>query len=410
MTFEFNQIGRKGTRGPLDGIRIIDMTTVLFGPYCTLLLGDMGADVIKVESLEGDNTRSIGPSRHPGMAAMFLGLNRNKRSISVDLKQPQGRKIVMDLAKDADVFLSNVRPKALQRLGLCYADLRESNPGIVYCNAVGYGQKGPYADYPAFDDTIQAMSGTAALQAEFSGEPQYAATALADKSTGLMLALAIVSAVRNAEKTGAGQVVEVPLFETMVSFNLVEHLFGSVFVPALSEPKYPRVISPFRKPYKTQDGYLAVMPYNDGQWRRFFCVIGRADMASDERFGDMAARTRNIDALYQMLATAVEEKTSSEWLELLQSNDIPAVPVKGLGELLDDPQLAASGFFAPEHHPSEGELLCVPSPIAFSATPAALRRHAPRLGEHSVEILAQLGYGQSAIDSLKASGTIKDAA
>lgn len=394
--------------GALDGVRVIDMSSVLFGPYCTQWLGDMGADVIKVEGLEGDSTRNTGPARHPGMAAVFLGNNRNKRSIAIDVKRPEGREVVRSLLASADVFVTNVRPKAVQRLGLDYASVREANPRLVYCKAVGYGQDGPYAAYPAFDDTIQAMSGSAALQAEFAGEPQYIGAAVADKASGVMLALAIVTALRHAERTGQGQEVEVPMFESMVSFNLVEHLYGSTFVPPLSGPRYPRVVSKYRRPYRTRDGYLAVVPYNDAQWTKFFSLIGKPGLMEEPRFSTMAERTRNIDALYELLAGEIAGRTSAEWLELLRQADIPAVPVKTLAELVeDDPHLKQTGFFRQVDHPTEGRIVQTSPPLRMPASPLGLRRHAPLLGEHTVEILREMGRSRTEIEALLASGALK---
>ncbi len=394
--------------GALDGVRVVDMTTMLFGPYCTMWLGDMGADVIKVEGLEGDNTRNIGPARHPDMAGVFLGANRNKRSVALDAKTPEGRAVLTALIASADIFVTNVRPNAVRRLGLDYESVRGNNRKLVYVKAVGYGQDGPYAAYPAFDDTIQAMSGCAALQAEFAGVPQYVASAMADKTSGAVLALAVVAALRHAERTGQGQEIELPMFETMVSFNLVEHLYGCSFAPPLGEARYPRVVSRFRRPYQTRDGYIAVLPYNDAQWTRFFETIGRPDLMREPRFASVGERTRNIDALYELLAKEMTTRTSAEWLEALRQADVPAVPVKSLPELVkDDPHLHQTGFFQEVEHPTEGRVVMTAPPARMPASPLGLRRHAPGLGEHTVDILRELGHSQTEIDRLLKSGAFK---
>ena len=393
--------------GALHGLRVVDMTSVLFGPYCTQWLGDMGADVVKVESLAGDSTRNTGPSRNAGMASVFLGSNRNKRSIALDAKRPEVLDVLKSLIRGADVFITNVRPLAVERLGLGYAAAKAENPRIVYCSAVGYGQQGEYAARPAFDDTIQAMSGIAALQAEFAGEPQYVGSAVADKVGGLVAALAIVAAVRHAERTGEGQEVEVPMFETMVSFNLVEHLYGSTFEPPMGEPRYPRVVSKFRRPYRTLDGHIAVIPYNDGQWKKFFDLVGQPGLMQEPRFATMAQRTRNIDALYELLAGHIATRTSEEWLRLLQTADIPAVPVRTLSQLVaDDRHLKQTGFFQQVEHPTEGPIVHTAPPVRMGASPAGLRRHAPTLGQHTAEILREIGRSPEDIEQLRAIGAI----
>ncbi|RCW68609.1 CaiB/BaiF CoA transferase family protein [Pseudorhodoferax soli] len=394
-------------RGALDGVRVIDMTTVLFGPYGTQWLGDMGADVIKVEGLGGDSTRITGPCRNLGMASMFLGCNRNKRSLALDVKHPAGLEVIKALIREADVFVTNVRPLAVDRLGLGYAQLQQDSPRLVYCNAVGYGQTGPYAARPALDDTIQAMSGSAALQAEFAGEPQYVGSAVADKVSGLVLALALVAAVRHAERTGQGQQVEVPMYETMVAFNLVEHLYGSSFVPSMGEPRYPRVVSKFRRPYRTLDGYIAVVPYGDIHWKRFFDLVGQPDLMLQERFSTMDARTRNIDVLYGLLADQIASRTTAEWLDLLQSADIPAVQVRSLSQIVaGDAHLTATGFFEQVEHPTEGPIVHCAPPVRMSGSPLGLRRHAPALGQDSMEILTELGLSGSEIEGLRSQGVI----
>jgi len=395
--------------GPLDGVRIVDLTSVLLGPYCTVLLGDMGADVIKVESFDGDSTRGVGPARHPGMSGVFLGVNRNKRSIAIDLKRPEGRTVLLDLVKGADVFVTNVRRKPLQRLGLEYPEMAAVHSSLIYCNAAGYGADGPCADDPAFDDIIQAHSGLAALQGCFNGQPQYVATVMADKGAGLMVALALTAAIRHRDRTGRGQQVDVPMFETLVSFNMVEHLYGRTFVPPIGEAVYPRPVSKYRRPYKTTDGYLSVLPYNDGQWLRFFAMVGREDLSADPRFATLAQRTVHTDMLYALIDEVMATRSSADWLSLLRRHDIPAVEVRHPNDLPDDPHLKATGFFEQVKHPSEGAMLAMRSPIRMSDSPVGLRRHAPRLGEHTRAILSEIGYGDDECGALLEGDVVREA-
>ncbi|NYT62475.1 CoA transferase [Alcaligenaceae bacterium] len=392
--------------GPLAGLRIVDLSSVLLGPFCTLILGDMGADVVKVETLSGDSTRSIGPARHAGMSAVFLSVNRNKRSIALDLKHPDGRAALLDLLRDADVFITNVRRKPLGRLGLSYEEVAAVNKEIIYCNAVGYAEGGPLQDEPAYDDIVQANSGIAALQAYFSGAPQYVATVMADKGAGMMAALAIMAAVRHREQTGKGQKVEVPMYESMVWFTMTEHLYGHTFVPPQGATVYPRPVSKFRRPYRTQDGYLAVVPYNDKQWLRFFKLIGQEELAADPRFISIDQRTLNIDALYGLLEDAIAQGTTAHWVQALGEIDIPAYPVRHPDELMQEPQLVATGFFRELEHPSEGPIVMMDSPMKLSDSPIGVRRHAPRLGEHSRELLTEIGYSKDKIVALATSGAI----
>ncbi len=398
-------VGR-GQQGPLSGIRIIDTTSVLFGPYCTQILGDMGADVIKIEGLDGDTIRGAGAARCPGMSGVFLSTNRNKRSIAVDMKSAGGKQVVMDLLKDADVFVTNIRRKALARLGFDYPSLVDHNRALIHCSAVGYGQGGAYEDRPAFDDTTQAISGLASLQAALAGEPGYVATAVADKISGLTLALAIVAAIRHRDVTGQGQQVEVPMFETMVAFNMLEHLAGRTFDPPMGPTMYPRAVSKYRKPYRTSDGYMAVMPYNDGQWARFFKLIGKPELASDPRFISMTSRTENVDSLYGLLAEEVSQRSTAWWQEALEREDIPAVPVKSIEDLLSDEHLLARGFFKRLEHPTEGTVLATAPPIQMSSSPLSIRRLAPRLGENTRELLHELGYEEGRVAALLEEGAI----
>ncbi|MFC4273622.1 CaiB/BaiF CoA transferase family protein [Achromobacter aloeverae] len=364
--------------GTLAGVRVVDMTSVAMGPYATQILADHGAEVIKVESPEGDVFRMSAPAAHAGMGPAYLNLNRNKYSVTLDAKAPADHASLLRLIDGADVFVSNVRPAALGRLGLDAATLRARNPRLIHCAAVGFGQDGPYAAHPAFDDIIQAMSGLADLQGRNSGAPSYVNTILADKVAGLTLAYAIPMALYERERSGQGQAIEVPMFETLVSFTLVEHMSGHSFVPPLGPMGYNRVLSPQRRPYRTRDGYLALLPYTDAQWRRFFALAGRDDLASDPRYADAAARARHFDELYQDLADIVVLRGTDEWLAQLADADIPHGPVNTPEALLDDPHLRATGYFQRMEHPTEGTLTTTGIPVRFSRTPGAIGRPAPR--------------------------------
>ncbi len=374
--------------GPLAGVKVVDLTTVAMGPYATQILGDMGADVIKVESPEGDVFRYAAPQRHKGMGAAFLNLNRNKRSIAMDLKLPEERARLVELVKDADVFVYNVRPQSMRKLGLDYETLAKVNPRIIYCGAYGFSEKGPYAGQPAFDDIIQAMSGIAALQGHNGGAgPEYVNTIIADKAAGLTAAYAIAMALYERERSGQGQAIEVPMYETIVSFTLLEHMAGETFVPAVGGMGYERVLSPNRKPYRTQDGYIGLLPYTTAQWQRFFAAAGESALAADPRVSDASRRSQNIDMLYAELARIVATKTTAQWEALLKDADIPMTPVRTPDDLLKDPHLAAVDFFHEVDHPSEGHMRTLGIPVAFSRTPGSVRSLPPRLDEHRDEIL-----------------------
>ena len=375
--------------GPLAGIRVVDMTTVVMGPYATQILGDMGADVVKVEPPAGDVFRHAAPMRNPGMGAAYLNLNRNKRSIALDLKRDADRATMLELLDRADVFVSNARPQALRKLGLDYETLRARNPRLVFCGTYGFSEKGPYAGRPAFDDVIQAMSGLAALQGHNSeAGPEYVNTIVADKCTGLTAAYAIAMALYEREKSGLGQAIEVPMLETMVSFNLVEHLAGESFVPAASAMGYERVLSPHRRPYRTRDGFIGLLPYTDAHWKRFF-ELAAPRHVGDPRFADAPSRSRNIHALYEILADLVAQRTTAEWQALLEGADIPMAPIVTPAGLLEDEHLRATGFFASARHPSEGQVRTVGIPVTFSRTPGSIRRLAPKLDEHGDEVRAE---------------------
>jgi len=390
--------------GPLAGVRVLDVTTVVLGPWAAQTLGDMGADVIKVEPPEGDTTRRLGPARHPGMGAFYLACNRNKRSLVLDLKQTAGRAALLRLAATADVILHNFRPGPAARLGLEYEPFRAVNPRLVYCATYGFRARGPYGTKPAYDDVIQAAAGLASLQTPLVGEPRYMPTIVADKTSSLAVLSAVLSALFHRERTGEGQAIEVPMFETVVAYVMVEHLYGETFVPPIETAGYKRILNRWRRPFRTTDGYLAVVPYTDADWRAFFALAGRADLQADPRFRTLESRLANIEALYEELAKIIAGRSSAEWLEALDRASVPAMVVNTLETLLVDPQLEATGFWKIVEHPTEGTLRVPDIPTTYSRTPAEIRRLPPRLGEHSREVLREAGFSEAEVDDLRASG------
>jgi crotonobetainyl-CoA:carnitine CoA-transferase CaiB-like acyl-CoA transferase len=395
--------------GPLQGIRIIDMTSVLMGPFATQTLGDMGADVVKVEAPQGDVVRQIGPARHDDMGPVFLNTNRNKRSLSLDLKRPEGIAVLRRLIADADVLVYNVRPQAMARLGLDHEAVEKINPRIVYAGLFGFGQDGPYAARPAYDDLIQGASTLSHLIARAGdGTPRYVPTAMADRVVGITAVSAILASLLARGRTGRGQRVDIPMFETMVGFVLGDHLGGLTYEPALDGGGYARHLSPHRRPYRTQDGYLCALVYNDKQWQGFLRAIGRESLlVEDARFASFANRSRNIDVVYEFLSDLFALRSTAEWTRLLEDADIPMMPMHDLDSVLEDPHLAATGFFSTVAHPTEGLIRSMRAPVSFFGTPAGPVKHAPGQGEHSVEILRQSGYSAEEIDALLASGAVQ---
>ena len=389
---------------PLDGIRVIDLTTTLAGPYCSQILGDFGADVIKVESPEGDAIRNAGPQRNMGMASTFMGCNRNKRSVVLNLKTQAGKTALWKLIEKAQVFLHAIRPQKITALGFDAASIMAQNPNIVYAALHGYHERGPYGGRPAYDDVIQ---GEAAITGTFDardGRPAMVPSSFVDKNTGLIAANGILAAIIQNLRTQEGVYVEIGMFEGIVAYNLVEHLYGRMFVPAKGDAGYARVISPYRRPHETRDGYICMLPYTDSQWGKFWEIADQPSLADDKRFLDMQARSQNINMLYGAAAEILKTKDTATWLKLLADSEIPAGPANTLENLFTDPHLEAIGFFREHHHPSEGPLIVPDTAYQFNGDSLPLRRSAPRLGEHTNEVLAEAGYSDTEIEDLTIQG------
>ena len=386
--------------GPLKGLKIIELTSVVLGPWAAQILADMGAEVIKVEAPFGDSNRQLGASRNPNMAALYLSNNRNKRSLVLDLKQASARDALLAIIKDSDVFLHNNRPQVMTKLKLEYSDVKSVNENIIYCGTYGYSKDGPYGEKGALDDSIQAASGIAALNELVLGEPRYLPTVVADKTTAITVVYSILAALFHRERTGNGQEVEVPMFETMVSFVMAEHIWGEVFEPPLGKAGYTRLMSHHRKPYKTKDGYIAVLPYMNNHWKTFCEKAGRQDLIDDDRFKNLSSRVENIDDTYAETGKILSTKTTQEWLDIFADTKVPVIVVNSLDDLFTDPHLEAVGFWQEFDHPTEGKLKMPGFPAKFSETPATIRKHAPNFGEHSIEILAEAGLDEETINKM----------
>jgi crotonobetainyl-CoA:carnitine CoA-transferase CaiB-like acyl-CoA transferase len=367
------------------------------GPFATRILADFGADVIKVESPEGDSVRHYHPQRSAGMSGNTLNLQRNKRSIVLDLKRPECRAALNRLIETADVFVHAMRPQAIARLGYGYEPVRALKPDIVYCGAYGFGAKGPYADKAAYDDLIQAGSGIAALYGEVHGEPAYVPTVVCDKLTGQAIAYAILAALLHRARGGGGQAVEVPMLETTVDFNLVEHMGAFAFEPPLGKPGFPRLMDRSRKPYRTKDGYACILPYSDRNWQDFFAFTGRGEFREDARFTRLPERVKHIRVLYHLVEEEAAKRTTQEWVTFCDRVSIPCMPVLAFADLPEDPHLRQVGMFSSAEHPTEGRYRLVRQPVSLGATPFRVRRPAPRLGEHTREVLAEVGLSEDEI-------------
>ena len=392
-------------KGPLAGIKILDLTTVVMGPFSTQILGDMGAEVIKVEAPGGDNMRWVGPMRNPGMGHIHMHLNRNKRSLVLDLKKPEGLDALKRLIKAADALLYNVRPQAMARLGLGYEAVKAINPKLVYVGAYGFSERGTYAGRPAYDDLIQGAAGVPSLTLEQGSDvPRYAPVTLGDRSVGLQTVIATIGALFHAQRTGQGQAVDVTMFESLSQFVLGDHMGGKTFEPPIGDAGYARLIAPHRRPYGTKDGYLCVLIYNDKHWSNFFDAIERTDLKAHEHFCTHTARAANIREVYSFVADIMLTRTTAEWRELLEKADIPNTPMHSMDSLIDDPHLNAAGFFPLYEHPTEGTVRTTAPVGEWSATPLSIRRLAPALGEHSREVLQEAGLSEEEIEAMLRSG------
>jgi crotonobetainyl-CoA:carnitine CoA-transferase CaiB-like acyl-CoA transferase len=375
---------------PLDGVRVVDLTTVVSGPYGTLLLSDFGAEVVKVEAPAGDVARDLGPRVHDGMAAVYLACNRGKRSVVLDLGTDEGRAHLADLAAESDVLVHNMRRDAAARCGADPDTLRAVNPSLVHCGIVGFGPDGPYADLPAYDDTVQAVAGIAGAQSWMHGEPAYAANAIADKVAGMAAAFAIAAALRKRELDGQGSAIEVPMAELLASFGLVEHLWGRVFVPPRGDARYPRISSPARRPFPTADGHLAAVVYTDRDWSRFFAMIGRPELTDEPRFATLHSRTQHLDELYALVAEHLATDTTAAWFARFRDAGIPAAPYNAVDDVFVDEHFRAVGLFEEVDHPTEGRLLQCVTPITIDGHRVGNDEPAPALGADTDTVLDAL--------------------
>jgi len=393
-------------KGPLQGVRVIDLTTVMLGPFCTQILGEMGAEIIKIETPEGDVNRWTGESRSPGMSTGQLIKGRNKRSIILDLKVKKVRKVFEKLIQTADVFVHNIRPKAAKRLAIDYETIAELNHNIIYASATGFGETGPFADKPAYDDLIQGASGIASLFGKVTGTPRYVPSVMADKTTGLFLSNYISMALFHRERTGEGQKLHVPMYESFAAFVVSEHMQGQTFVPPTGPAGYTRMLTSHRKPYETKDGFICVVPYTQKHWANFLALVGRADLIKDPRFSNQTERTKNIDTLYEIVSDSMKRRSTNDWIIALSDADIPAGPMNSPEDLFECPHLKAVEMFPEIEHPTEGRIKHIKVPAAFSKTPGGLYHHSEKLGASTNTVLNELGFSRTEITELENLGAI----
>lgn len=393
-------MARGGSTGPLAGIRVVDLTSLVMGPLCTQIMADMGADVIKVESPDGDNSRYISVGPEPGLAGVFFNMNRGKRSVVLNLVTPEGKAALQAMIAQADVFIHSMRSKAIAKLGFDYQAAAAINPSIVYTNCYGFSRRGPDKDLPAYDDTIQAECGIPRVQEALTGELNFVGTVMADKIAGLTALYATMMALFHRERTGEGQEVEIGMFETMASFMLAEHANGALFDPPLGPAIYPRAVAPNRRPHRTKDGHIAALIYNDKQWKAFVDSV-QPDWAKDPELATLEQRAKRIDTVYGLVAKTFLERTTDEWLALFRELGIPAAPLRTPQELFDNPHLNAIDFFETVQT-EQGPVRFPGTPAWFSRTPGKVAGGAPRLGAHTDEVLAELAEaGEPALNRQK---------
>lgn len=395
--------------GPLAGVKVIDLTTVVVGPICARTLADYGANVIKVEAPGGDLLRTMAEGhRNPGMSGKFINFNRNKRSIGIDIKKPEGHAALLKLIAQADVFVSNVRPEGLARAGLDYESLAEANPRLIHCQILAFGRGGRYFNRPAYDPVIQSLSGVAGTIARATGEPRFVPMVMSDHTSGLIAAQCIGFALYRREKTGKGEAIDVPMLENMASFVSSEHLGAATFDPPVGPTGDGRLLSPNYRPVPTKDGYVTVRPNTNAQAFAFFDAIGRPELKIDPRFDSAATRTKNAKDYFEVQATSLGGKTTNEWVELFDKLDVPAARYNTIDELMSDPHLKDVDFFKEEYHPSEGKLRRSRPANTFSGGMREEQGHAPLMGQHTREILAEIGFAKTEIEALLASGAVTE--
>lgn len=394
--------------GPLAGVRVIDLTSVVVGPACTRALADQGADVIKVEAPEGDLLRHIAQgARTPSMSGKFINFNRNKRSIVLDIKRPDGRSALARLIGGADVFVSNIRPAALARAKLDHASLAPENPRLIHCGIVAFGTDGRYANRPAYDPIIQSLSGVAATFHRATGEPRFVPMVMTDHITGLVAAQAIGFALYRRERTGQGEAIEVPMFETMAAFVAAEHLGAATFDPPEGPTGDNRLLSPEYRPLPTRDGFITVAPNTNAQAFAFFDAIGLPELKTDPRFATPTARTNNAAAYFEVRVAGLRQRTTAEWLDILSALDVPAARYNTIDDLLTDPHLGDAGFWQSEEHPTEGRLRRARAATRFGGGMRDETLPAPRLGQHTREVLAEAGFSRAEVARMLETGAVR---